>query len=240
MTHPIAVLAGTPVDTQMGVDFLTGAGLSGTAFPLSADPRQQTAFQISSAAEKQARALAVLRQATEQGCEKAFVYCNSLSASVDFPALSRETGMKIVTPLDVYRSLAPRYRRLAFIAANAQGLAGIERVLLAANPALDTLSAAALTVVLAIGYGAVQGTAHRSKAATDVSNAGSGTPEWFRSGVACALLAPTAMNQQKFTLTWTQEGVRAQAGMGFYTKLDLGIVKYHFELGAGGAPFRWL
>ena len=53
--------------------------------------------------------------------------------------------MKIVTPLDVYRSLAPRYRRLAFIAANAQGLAGIERVLLAANPALDTLSAAALT-----------------------------------------------------------------------------------------------
>ena len=97
-----------------------------------------------------------------------------------------------------------------------------------------------LTVVLAIGYGAVQGTAHRSKAATDVSNAGSGTPEWFRSGVACALLAPTAMNQQKFTLTWTQEGVRAQAGMGFYTKLDLGIVKYHFELGAGGAPFRWL
>lgn len=97
-----------------------------------------------------------------------------------------------------------------------------------------------LTVVLAIGYGAVQGTAHRSKAATDVSNVGSGTPEWFRSGVACALLAPTAMNQQKFTLTWTQEGVRAQAGMGFYTKLDLGIVKYHFELGADGAPFRWL
>ena len=61
--------------------------------------------------------------------------------------------MKIVTPLDVYRSLAPRYRRLAFIAANAQGLAGIERVLLAANPALDTLSAAALTVVLAIEQG---------------------------------------------------------------------------------------
>ena len=36
MTHPIAVLAGTPVDTQLGVDFLTGAGLSGSAFPLSA------------------------------------------------------------------------------------------------------------------------------------------------------------------------------------------------------------
>ena len=85
MKHPIAVLAGTPVDTQMGVDFLTGVGLPGIAFPLSADPREQTAFQISSAAEKQARALAVLKQAMGQGCEKAFVYCNSLSASVDFP-----------------------------------------------------------------------------------------------------------------------------------------------------------
>ena len=153
MTHPIAVLAGTPVDTQMGVDVLTEAGLSGTAFPLSADPRQQTAFQHSSPAEKQGRTLAVLRQAMDRGCEKALVYCNSLSAAVDFPALARETGMKIVTPLDIYRGLAPRYRRLALIAANAQGLSGIERVLLAANPALDTLSAAALPVVLAIERG---------------------------------------------------------------------------------------
>ena len=28
--------------------------------------------------------------------------------------------------------------------------------------------------------------------------------------------------------------VRAEAGTGFYSKIDLGIVKYHFELGAGG------
>ena len=27
--------------------------------------------------------------------------------------------------------------------------------------------------------------------------------------------------------------------MGFYTKVDLGIVKYHFELGAGTDRFRW-
>ena len=153
MKHPIAVLAGTPVDTQMGVDFLTGAGLPGIAFPLSADPREQTAFQISSAAEKQARALAVLKQAMGQGCEKAFVYCNSLSASVDFPCLPRETGMKIVTPLDVYRDLAPRYERLAFIAANAQGLAGIERTLYSANPDLELMGACLLPVVLSIEAG---------------------------------------------------------------------------------------
>ena len=48
LNEPIAVLAGTPVDTRMGVDCLAGAGLSGAAFPLAEDPRRQTAFQISS------------------------------------------------------------------------------------------------------------------------------------------------------------------------------------------------
>ena len=151
--EPIAVLAGTPVDTRMGVDVLSAAGLSGVPFPISPDPREQTAFQISSPAEKHCTALAILDQARAQGCRKAFVYCNSLSASVDFDALARETGMRIVTPLHVYRNLAPRYHALAFIAANAQGLAGIERVLLDANPALDTLSAGALPVVLSIEAG---------------------------------------------------------------------------------------
>lgn len=151
--EPIAVLAGTPVDTRMGVEVLSAAGLSGASFPISPDPREQTAFQISSPTEKRRTALDILDRARAQGCRKAFVYCNSLSASVDFDALARETGMRIVTPLHVYRDLAPRYHALAFIAANAQGLAGIERVLLDANPTLDTLSAGALPVVLAIEAG---------------------------------------------------------------------------------------
>ena len=39
MSGPIAVLAGTPVDTQMGVDVLGSRGLTGAAFPLAEDPR---------------------------------------------------------------------------------------------------------------------------------------------------------------------------------------------------------
>lgn len=54
-----------------------------------------------------------------------------------------------------------------------------------------------------------------------------------------ALLAPTAMNQQKFTLHRENRTVSAKAGSGFYTKIDLGIVKYHFELGAGKENFAW-
>ena len=146
----IAVLAGTPVDTQMGVEYLAKAGLTGLAFPMASDPRRQTAFQISSQAEKTAAVRAVLETAKGRGCEKVFVYCNSLSGSVDFTPLAVETGMTIVTPLDIYRELAPKYRRLGLIAANAQGLAGIERTLFAANPALDLLGACMLPVVLAI------------------------------------------------------------------------------------------
>ena len=149
----IAVLAGTPVDTQMGVECLAKAGLTALAFPMASDPRRQTAFQISPQTEKTAAVRAVLEQAQAQGCEKAFVYCNSLSSAVDFPPLAAETGMTIVTPLDIYRELAPQYRRLGLIAANAQGLAGIERTLFAANPALDLLGACMLPVVLSIEAG---------------------------------------------------------------------------------------
>lgn len=96
-----------------------------------------------------------------------------------------------------------------------------------------------LTVVISLGYGKTQGTAHKSKPAQKVSKSDGKEPEWFKSGVRAALLAPTAMNQQKFTLTYNCGKVSAKAGAGLYTKLDLGIVKYHFEIGADKDNFEW-
>ena len=83
MDGPIAVLAGTPVDTRMGVEYLTDRGLPGLAFPVSDGPREQTAFQHAPAEEKQRRAREILEAAGSQGCRRAFVYCNSLSGAVD-------------------------------------------------------------------------------------------------------------------------------------------------------------
>lgn len=105
--------------------------------------------------------------------------------------------------------------------------------------AFETGSGEKLTVVIALGYGETQGVEHKSKSAEAVSNISAGTPKWSNDGVAAALLAPTAMNQQKFTLTYADSKVTAKAGFGFYTKLDLGIVKYHFEVGAGKENFEW-
>jgi hypothetical protein len=96
-----------------------------------------------------------------------------------------------------------------------------------------------LCAVIALGYGENQGTPHKSKPLDQVVNVNGIMPDWFRDGAKAALLAPTAMNQQKFSLTLHGNQVSAKAGTGFYTKLDLGIVKYHFELGAGTENFQW-
>ena len=59
-------------------------------------------------------------------------------------------------------------------------------------------------------------------------------PDWFRAGAQAALLAPTAVNQQKFKMGIEDgEPVIRTAGIGPYTRIDLGIVKYHFELASG-------
>lgn len=95
-----------------------------------------------------------------------------------------------------------------------------------------------LCCVLALGYGETQGVPHKSKSAEEVS-AAEDPPAWFAEGVRAALLAPTAMNQQKFRFALRGDTVEAATGKGFYAKIDLGIAKLHFELGAGKENFRW-
>ena len=111
---------------------------------------------------------------------------------------------------------------------------------------------------IAIGYGETQGTSHKIKTVEQVSrsvvstlgsskNATAITPEWFKKGVEAALLAPTAVNQQKLSFEYLGEEnnrhkVRARKGFSMigYTKMDLGIAKYHFEIGAGNVNFDWV
>lgn len=95
-----------------------------------------------------------------------------------------------------------------------------------------------LRCVISIGYGKNHGLPHRSKPLEALCKAAN-KPEWFRNGMKAAMLAPTATNQQKFFFTLMGETVNAEATGGFYSKVDLGIVKYHFELGAGIHNFKW-
>lgn len=94
---------------------------------------------------------------------------------------------------------------------------------------------------IAIGYGETQGVGHKVKSVSQVSNASDQTPTWFRRGVESALLAPTAVNQQKFFFEYVDGAVRAHRKMSLigFTQIDLGIVKCHFEVGAGTQNFEW-
>lgn len=95
-----------------------------------------------------------------------------------------------------------------------------------------------LVCVISVGYGTTQGVPHRSKAMEDLCRAAQ-KPEWFIRGMETAMLAPTAMNQQKFLFSLDGNKVTARATGGFYSNVDLGIVKYHFEAGAGTEHFTW-
>lgn len=107
---------------------------------------------------------------------------------------------------------------------------------------LDIATGEKLVCVIAVGYGAKPGVDHNNKSpnkvsTTDVRQA----PHWYQRGIACALLAPTAINQQKFKFTLHNDNaVSVKAGLGPYSKVDLGIVRYHFEIGAGIESFEWI
>ena len=84
-------------------------------------------------------------------------------------------------------------------------------------------------IIIALGYGKSQGLPRKSKPAEQVSSISSASPDWFRRGIEAALLAPTAMNQQKFRIESNGKKVTIKPGLiGGCLKIDLGIVKCHF------------
>ena len=96
-----------------------------------------------------------------------------------------------------------------------------------------------LVCLISLGYGKTAGAAHKSKKLSEVCNYKKDMPEWFLSGMEAALLAPTAMNRQKFYFELLPDNsIKITCGKGLYTKLDLGIVKYHFEVVSGKVNWR--
>ncbi|MDL2319210.1 nitroreductase [Eubacteriales bacterium OttesenSCG-928-A19] len=93
--------------------------------------------------------------------------------------------------------------------------------------------------VIALGYGATSGVPHTSKPMDALCEVQGDMPDWFRRGMEAVLLAPTAMNQQKFRFALSGNTVRATSARGLYTGLDLGIGKLHFEVGAGSEGWGW-
>lgn len=90
-----------------------------------------------------------------------------------------------------------------------------------------------IVCVIALGYGETQGVPHKSKSIEELCSVTGDMPDWLKKGMNGAMLAPTAMNQQKFLFIFDGKALRLEAKKGTYTKLDLGIVTYHFEVASG-------
>ncbi len=93
--------------------------------------------------------------------------------------------------------------------------------------------------VIAVGFGRTQGAAHKSKTAGEVSAYEGTAPQWFLDGVEALLLGPTALNRQAYRVKGKGNTVSIAYGSGHFSDVDLGIGKYHFELGAGKDNFQW-
>lgn len=99
-----------------------------------------------------------------------------------------------------------------------------------------------LHCVIALGYGANQGVQHPLRPMEKFIKASIPLPDWFRRGMEAAILAPTAVHQQKFELELLDDhtlAARARFSLVGWAKLDLGIVKYNFEIAAGKENFSW-
>ena len=147
----IAVMAGTPIDSQLGEDLLNKHGYNDIVkVPISKNPVDQTMFQALDDSEREDIIVKLINEIKEQQCSAIFVYCNSLSSVVDFDRLALENKINIITPMQMYRNLGLEYKYLAVMAANSHGLTGVENNLYLSNPELKVFGLSMLELVKAI------------------------------------------------------------------------------------------
>lgn len=103
---------------------------------------------------------------------------------------------------------------------------------------MDTDEGYEQVINIAVGYGEEQGVPHKNRPVSDVADL-EGKPEWFVKGVEAAMLAPTGINAQKFRFDIVDGKVSLTGGKSTLKRIDLGIVKFHFECGAGKENFEW-
>ena len=150
----IAVMAGTPIDSNLGAELLKSYGYDEVVLvPISNNPVEQTTFQALEDAERENIIIKIIEELKEKDCDTIFVYCNSLSSVVDFDRLADKMNISIITPMQMYRNLGLEYKYLAVMAANSHGLTGVENNLYVSNPRLRVLGLSMLELVKAIEEG---------------------------------------------------------------------------------------
>ncbi|MBU3113751.1 aspartate/glutamate racemase family protein [Clostridium lacusfryxellense] len=149
----VAVIAGTPVDTKMGVEFLSSKGVIAIGYSVSTCPEEQSKIQILSPLDLEEKVRNIIEKTKYEMIDTILVYCNSLSAAVDMARLSREEGIRIITPFDIYKKIAFDYNSIGVITANNKSSAGIEKVIQSVNPSCNVIGVGILPMVVDIEKG---------------------------------------------------------------------------------------
>ena len=161
----VAVLAGTPVDTRMGVDYIEknseteGLRLLPLYLPVAESCDAQIRFQYSDDDGIRAVMDNIFDQAIAEGVEDFFIYCNSLSGAFEFDtyavrkSFDTDADVRVYTPLQVYRQLGQKYGRLGVMAANNLSAHGIEDALMSSNPDIYVIGTGNMAIVSAIEEG---------------------------------------------------------------------------------------
>lgn len=104
----------------------------------------------------------------------------------------------------------------------------------AVKKAVDIPKGEKIQCSVALGYGKTQGHARKSKSVTEVLDSDGTDPDNIDEIVEACLLAPTAVNQQKFRIVVKNGEVDViRSGFGFYADFDLGCVKANKDLITG-------
>jgi glutamate racemase len=146
----IAIIAGTPVDTKLGVNFLISKGVQAFGYPISSTPEEQSALQILSAETLTEQVRSRIKEIKNDGFETVVIYCNSMSAAVNMDKLSSQEDINIITPYNAYRQIAKKYNLIGLMTANNQSAAGIEKVIQTENPNCNVLGMSILPLVIEI------------------------------------------------------------------------------------------
>lgn len=162
----VAVIAGTPVDTQMGVDFIESMNkkIGNTVvdplyMPVSENCDDQIKFQYSDTAAKRRRIDEIFDEAFKEDVRDFFIYCNSLSGAFDFDSYaeekSEETGerVSIYTPLQIYRQLGSKFSRIGVMSAHNLSAHNIEETLMSSNADLYVIGTGNMAIVSSIEEG---------------------------------------------------------------------------------------
>jgi glutamate racemase len=127
---PVAVIAGTPYDSGLGVELLRANGLTAVACAMADSPDEQDSLQYEDPDALSAAFHLRLGELRARGSELAMLFCNSMSAVVDHD----DAVLPVVSPVTVYRESLPRLRSSLVVTGNAQAVLGVERTDRRVNP----------------------------------------------------------------------------------------------------------